>query len=138
MILSEFGSIYDPSISTHITGLVNCTAHDDNLLHPKEGLGVLGGRQSQVGQRADSDQSHRIWVILTQHPQDLLVSRDLGRNERMILGIGASLDGLDTLEVNRGVEEVLPSLTRSEVRVLYTSVSYLSWWMNTQSCKVGE
>jgi hypothetical protein len=42
----------------------------------------------------------------------------------MIFGIGASLDGLDTLVINRGVEEVLPSLTGSEVRVLYALVSY--------------
>jgi hypothetical protein len=40
----------------------------------------------------------------------------------MVFGIGASLDGLDTLAVNRWVEEVLPSLSRSKVRVLYPSV----------------
>jgi hypothetical protein len=42
----------------------------------------------------------------------------------MILGVSASLDGLDTLVINCGVEKVLPSLTRREVRVLYPSVSF--------------
>lgn len=42
----------------------------------------------------------------------------------MILGIGTSLDSLDTLGINGGVEEVLPSLTRSQVRVLYTTVRH--------------
>lgn len=40
----------------------------------------------------------------------------------MILRISASLDGLDALVINRWVKEVLPSLTRSEVRVLYSIV----------------
>lgn len=41
----------------------------------------------------------------------------------MILRLSTGLDGLDPLGINGRVEQVLPSLTRSEVGVLYTSVS---------------
>lgn len=54
----------------------------------------------------------------------------------MILGISASLDSLDTLGINRRVEEVLPSLARSEVRVLYIQQLVKSNMSETQLCVV--
>lgn len=122
IVESAIRSFDDLSTSTHVPGNVYSTAHNDNLFHAKEGLGVFCGRQSQVGEWADSDQRHRIRLILAQCSQDLLVSRTPRGGERMILRISASLDGLDALVINRWVEEVLPSLTGSEVRVLYSTV----------------
>lgn len=44
----------------------------------------------------------------------------LGRNERVVTGMGPRADRIDTISFNRWVEEMLPSLAGREMRMLFT------------------
>lgn len=44
--------------------------------------------------------------------------RKSGGDERVVVGTSTGLDRLDTLGIDRRVEEMLPSLARREMRVL--------------------
>lgn len=106
---------------TYVSGLVDGTAHDDDLLNTQEGLGVSRSRRGNIRQGTNSHDGDGIPLVFTKQTEHLLVSGLLGGSEELVL----LLDLPESSYILRGHvlrgrrEKRLPSLGRAKVRVLY-------------------
>ena len=97
---------------TYIAWCLNSPTHHDDLFDLQERLRVFGSCNSEVSQRANSYNGHRVWLILRQDLQHLLVSGFQRRDEQRV----SILDGLECRNffgrqvVRGGLEERLPCL----------------------------
>lgn len=106
-----------------VSGPVDGTAHDSDLLGLDEGLGVLAGCKGKVGQGSEGDNGDGVRLVVTENTEDLLVRRVLGWREEVVVLVeilsGLALGGCSTiLSGPGGVEGMLPSFCGVQMWVL--------------------